>query len=924
MLDTEEFDIWCKALNLSQSARILVEQIRRAPPSRQVQGYRRNVCGCYPSRKMGVTIGFESHHNELARIYELEYDPDVLEYYDQPPAIELVYLTKHGRKHRHLCTPDFFVIRTHSASWEECKPESELVLLANHNPNRYCKGTDQQWHCLPAEAYAIPFGFYFHVHSDAVINWTFQQNLIWLEDYLTAEPTVPEATITQPICALVNACPGITLTDLMQQLDQIGTDNFYWLIATRQVYVDLYAARLAESSQVRVFLNQEIAQAYKYLASAIPLTVPQQVQPIQVKVGTSLSWDGQFWDIVNTGVTTVGLLRSDGTFTELPNSAFEQLIEQNRIAALEPIALDSSLLTAKEILQHATSNEIAEANRRYGLLAPYLSNPSPSNPPSTIRRWRSQYRQAATLYGSGYIGLLPAHSHKGNRVPKVDKLTSAFMLQFIEQHYETLTQRRKLHVYEAFAAACETHEPKLTPPSRITFCRAIKQRAGYDQTRKRQGHRAAIQKEPFHWELTLTTPRQGSRPFEIVHIDHTQLDIELVSSLVSLTNCSLLSHANNIQHNLGRPWATFIVDAFSRRLLAVYLSFDPPSYRACMMTIRICVQRFKRLPQTIVVDNGAEFHSHYFEQLLAYYVCTKKHRPVAHARFGSVVERLFGTANTQLIHELQGNTQITRQVRQITKFNNPEQLAIWTLGDLYQALCQWAYQVYDTREHPALGQSPRQAFEMGLAIGGSRTHQHIAYDELFHILTLPAPEQRLRKVQPGQGIKLHNIYYWSNAFRDPEIEKSNIEVRYDPFDAGVAYALVRGQWVKCISAYYQYLQGLSEREIQLISIELKQRKRNYEQRLNTTDRALVEFLNSQQAKEGQFLEQRLRDAEHKTVLQQIHPQTRGSDTQDLSSSSLSSFDRSSCQRQLESCSEREISYSVSPIATESLDYYGEF
>ncbi len=78
------------------------------------------------------------------------------------------------------------------------------------------------------------------------------------------------------------------------------------------------------------------------------------------------------------------------------------------------------------------------------------------------------------------------------------------------------------------------------------------------------------------------------------------------------------------------------------------------------MALRICIQRFQRFPQTIVVDNGPEFHSHYFEHLLAYYVCTEKHRPTAHARFGSVIERLFGTANTQFIHELQGNTQITR------------------------------------------------------------------------------------------------------------------------------------------------------------------------------------------------------------------------------------------------------------------------
>src|SRR5437667_7744644 len=59
-------------------------------------------------------------------------------------------------------------------------------------------------------------------------------------------------------------------------------------------------------------------------------------------------------------------------------------------------------------------------------------------------------------------------------------------------------------------------------------------------------------------ELT-STPRHGDRPWEIAHIDHTQLDIELLSSLGK---------------PLGRPWATFLVDAYSRRLLAVYLTFD--------------------------------------------------------------------------------------------------------------------------------------------------------------------------------------------------------------------------------------------------------------------------------------------------------------------------------------------------------------
>lgn len=65
-----------------------------------------------------------------------------------------------------------------------------------------------------------------------------------------------------------------------------------------------------------------------------------------------------------------------------------------------------------------------------------------------------------------------------------------------------------------------------------------------------------------------------------------------------------------------------------------------------------------------MVDGGSDFRSTYFEALLAYYSCTKASRPWAKPRFGSVIERLFGTANTQFVHTLLGNTQITKQVRE--------------------------------------------------------------------------------------------------------------------------------------------------------------------------------------------------------------------------------------------------------------------
>ena len=86
-----------------------------------------------------------------------------------------------------------------------------------------------------------------------------------------------------------------------------------------------------------------------------------------------------------------------------------------------------------------------------------------------------------------------------------------------------------------------------------------------------------------------------------------------------------------------------------------------------MMTLRECVWRYGRLPQTLIVDGGSDFRSTYFEVLLAYYSCTKATRPWAKPRYGSVCERLFGTANTQFVYNLTGNTQITKQVRQVTE-----------------------------------------------------------------------------------------------------------------------------------------------------------------------------------------------------------------------------------------------------------------
>lgn len=97
MLSRDDLLTLYQRLGLSDQARAVIDDVRSSDPARRVRSGRGNVSGRYPSKKMGVTIQFESHRVELAAIYEMEHDAHVLEYFDQPPSIRLLYDSANSR-----------------------------------------------------------------------------------------------------------------------------------------------------------------------------------------------------------------------------------------------------------------------------------------------------------------------------------------------------------------------------------------------------------------------------------------------------------------------------------------------------------------------------------------------------------------------------------------------------------------------------------------------------------------------------------------------------------------------------------------------------------------------------------------------------------------------------------------------------------
>ena len=288
-----------------------------------------------------------------------------------------------------------------------------------------------------------------------------------------------------------------------------------------------------------------------------------------------------------------------------------------------------------------------------------------------------------------------------------------------------------------------------------------------------------------------------------------------------------------------------------------------------MMAFRLCVQRYGRLPQELVVDQGPEFGSVYFQSLLTRCLVTQLDRPPQQPRFGSVVERLFGTTTTQLLNQLRGNIQASKTPRHMTREVDPKRLAVWTLERFAPRLCEYVHEVYDQMDHPALGQSPREAFEQGMTLSGSRSHRLIPYSEDFLMLTRPSTETGTVKIHPSRGITVNGLHYWHESMRLADQSGKEVAVRYEPFDMGFVYAYIGGQWIECIADAFAQVHGRSEREWNLILDEWREHQRQHNQkRITINGPLLAQFLQKLQGDEALLL-QRQRDLEEQAQREAI-------------------------------------------------------
>lgn len=840
-LSQMDFDEYCQQHNLSPAAKEVITQVRSSPPSRTPQGRAGNVTVRYPSRKMGATIWAESHRVEFAGIIEYEFDPGVLEFYDQPSPIPLHYESANGRSVTAQHTPDFFVLDESGAGWDEWKTEERLIELSKSQPNRY-KKIDGRWRCPPGEAFAAQYGLRYRIRSSAEINWALHENSTFFSDFLRPDAPPVSTEVEEQILHLIKEYPGITLAELLRELSAPATsDDIYKLIAENKIFLDLRTARVSDRTHAHLFQDRATAKAFAHLLTATPSDFIN-TRDFPIEVGSLIDWDGIKWEIINVAENSLSLLSLERkNLIELNITSLTQLLTNGKIRGIQSPAAPLQHEQAREIFVGANEAAHQTALKRLRVVQDYLTKRRTSVS-STERGWIRQYTMAEEKYGQGYLGLLPAVYKRGNRTPRLDSEIKKHLQQYIDANYFVKKRPRRAVIYEMYKADCA--QKQMQPVSRVTFDLYIKSsRPRKEQVEAREGPRAARQVEEWYWELEQTTPRHGTRPWEIVHIDHTQLDLELVHS--------------ETYKNIGRPWLTLLIDAHTRRILSFFLTFEEPSYISCMMVLRRCVERHGRLPSTLVIDNAKEFHSFSFERFAAQYEITLKYRPWAHPRYGNVCERIFGTTNLSFIHNLVGNTQMMTRVRQVTKSVNPKNNAVWSLPEFYPYVTIWCHEIYDQAQHSSLGESPAEAYTRTSTLTGLRNHRAVPYDDVFLSSTLPAVVGRTRIVNQVSGIQVDNIQYWNPVFGDNTLHRKSVEVNEDRDDIGHVFALVRGTWVECLSNHHALLKGHSKKELSLVTTEQKAKLSEEGRAQRKTDSlARAKFLNEVVQKERQLQQQK--------------------------------------------------------------------
>jgi len=414
------------------------------------------------------------------------------------------------------------------------------------------------------------------------------------------------------------------------------------------------------------------------------------------------------------------------------------------------------------------------------------------NPPTciTVSRWHRTY----TAAGDDIRALAPAFKARG-KVSDNDgrrisddletcKAVEKIIDDVVNEHYLSRTRPTVQSTYDLIEARIREENrfrdkgDKLPIPHRNTLYRVINKLDPYEKDKARYSKRIA--------DLRHKVNKQGvrpTRPLERVEMDDTKLDLFVIDEKTNLP--------------IGRPWLMIAICAFTKMILGYYLSFVRPSYLSVMQTLLHSIkpktyvkERYPGivhswdaygLPEVLVVDNAKQYYSRSFDEACLQLGIITQYAPIRHPYYKPSVERMFGTLNKRLLHQIPGTT--FSNIAEKWDYD-PKKNALVSMQTLDELLHTSIIDVYHRSIHRGIGDVPARRWEEGTkefppALPYKAEELNILLGHIEH-----------RSIS-SSGIEIWGLYYnhpCLSPLKSRHKKGDQVKIKYDPMDISLIHA----------------------------------------------------------------------------------------------------------------------------------------
>jgi len=641
-----------------------------ASPSRSANGYLSNTVR-YPIHRFGHTVELESRSIEFPYGLISAQRPEVLAVLEQPPKVFIKAHTASGRPFSIEYTPDFLVITPEGIEIHEVRPFERMAVECAEKPHRYQMPSPGVYDSKPVRKYFENLGFSFRIATQRNIHGPYFENAVWLHPYTTGRAKVEISQAEYELfVGCVRANPSLRLSEIPIEPASRRAELAFHFLAKAEVFTHLSEADFSNPQTLRLYPTIQDEVAFRKFRNGTRLPRPNLTElGYYLKLGSLVEFKGIEYKVTRLTDHQVVLTPEDGEILKMP---LQQLLDLRcRIGGIY-----NAEMTFEAMFRHASIEDRAAYAKRKHAIAQFIEGGSQNGKTPkdrSVRRWLAKFKNATSAGRCGDSAIFPKFYQCGKRGSRLDPRIETELTELIRTKYRTAAHCDANLVHQLLVAKFGGTIPEQIPDVR-TIYRRVRKLNPYRVTKDREGKRSAMKYQPIYPKSEIALPAQGQKSWELGHIDCSKIDLRLVDKDTYLIRASL-------------------VDAFDGRFLASVIWDGAPNGMLIRELILECLERHGTLPTMVAYDWGTENNTCWMADSMAMLGTICQIRPKADPRKGAPVESSFSKECRQLFHNLQGNTELLKNARMVTKAVNPTDLATWREAELrllvkeYHELC---------------------------------------------------------------------------------------------------------------------------------------------------------------------------------------------------------------------------------------------